>query len=69
MKIKVTPPKEKLFQVWAMINADDQDDCIIIQADNREHAEQIARQYWKNNNDLVVNIYSNVQIDLITEDK
>ena len=67
MKIKLITPDKPIFQVWADTSLGE--DSLIIQADNKEHAEKIARQYWANDDQKVALIFQNTQIDLITEDK
>lgn len=69
MKIKCIAPDKPIFQIWATIdNSDTLEDCLVIQADDKDHANQIATQYYINNNDKF-QIYRTTQIDLITEDK
>ena len=69
MKIKTVTPADKIFQVWASLGIAGIDDCLLIIADDKEHAEKIARFCWAEDGEEDITIYQNTQIDLLAEDK
>lgn len=68
MKIKLVTPDKPIFRVW--IDTDDYlNECLIVQADNKDHAASIVHQYHQENNTHFTRIIQNTEIDLIVEDR
>lgn len=75
MILKTVKPDKPIYQVWAEIEGWDDglihEDCLVVTAESREKAIEIATAWWAEENKTVYEILnqSTKQIDLITEDK
>ena len=68
MKVKLVEPDKPIFLVCACVD-DDEEEQFLVQTDNQENAQQIVREYCKQNNILLCIIWDCVQYKLLMEDK